>query len=234
MTGITRHVTGAVVLAALGGLCLAAGTIDRRIARAHRAFATQDYERADQELASVERYLAYGSWIPWVGAGPLTEVRTQRAAIRYWSGQHDRVVSDGPDPLTAMSSDGIDRQLIVANSVYRQGEARNGDKQAVLDALQAATSAYLAVLRNAPAESSASEAAAYNYEYVVRTRDDIDKGRTAPELTDTAEDGPAGRKGGVPPDPPEKRDLNLLVPLEPGEMDQGVEPGKGGAIERKG
>lgn len=234
MTGITRHVTGAIVLAALGSLCLAAGMIDRRIARAQREFATQNYERADEELASVERYLAYGSWIPWVGAGPLNEVRTRRAAIRYWSGQYDRVVSDGPDPLTAMSSDDIDRQLIVANAVYRRGEARGGDKQAVLDVLQAATSAYLAVLRNAPAESRASEAAAYNYEYVVRTRDDIDKGRTAPELTDTAEDGPAGRKGGVPPEPPEKRDLNLLVPLEPGEMDQGIEPGKGGAIERKG
>jgi hypothetical protein len=233
MRGITRPVAGAIVLAVLGSLSLAAGIVDRRAARAQREFAAQRYDSADEALASVERYLAYGRWIPWVGAGPLNEVRTRRAAIRYWSRQYDRVVSDGPDPLTAMTSDDIDRQLIVANAVYQRGAARGGDKQAVLDSLQAATRAYLAVLRNAPAETRASEAAAYNYEYVVRTREDIDKGRRTADLTDKAEDGPAGRKGAAPP-PADKKDLKLLVPLDPGEMDKGIEPGKGGAIERKG
>lgn len=129
-----------------------------------------------------------------------------------------------------MSSDSIDLQLIAANAVYRRGQPNATDKRAALEALQAAASAYLTVLRNAPR----SEAAAYNYEYVVRTREDIDKGRREPELTDKAEDGPAGRRGASPPEPPDKRDIKLLVPLEPGEMDKGVEPGKGTAIERKG
>ncbi len=234
MRGTTRPVAGAIVLAVLGSLCLAAGMVDRRAARAQREFFAQHYARADEALASVERYLAYGRWIPWVGAGPLNEVRTRRAAIRYWSRQYDRVISDGPDPVTAMTSDDIERQLIVANAVHQRAAARGGGKQAVLDSLQEATRAYLAVLRNAPPEARASETAAYNYEYVVRTREDIDKGRHAPELTDKAEDGPAGRKGAAPPPPADKRDLKLLVPLSPGEMDKGIEPGKGGAIERKG
>ena len=234
MSGITRPVAGAIVLALLGTLSLAGGVIDRRAARAQREFAAQHYDRADDALASVERYLAYVRWIPWVGAGPLNDVRARRAAIRYWTRQYDRVVSDGPDPLTTMTSDDIDRQLIVANAVYQRGVARKGDKQAVLDSLQEATRVYLAVLRNAPPEARASETAAYNYEYVVRTREDIDKGRHAPELTDQAEDGPAGKRGAAPPPPADKRDLKLLVPLSPGEMDKGIEPGKGGAIERKG
>jgi hypothetical protein len=234
MKGTTRPIAAAIALAVLGSLALAAGVIDRRGARAQRELAAQHYVNADEALASVERYLAYGRWIPWIGSGPLNDVRTRRAAIRYWSGQYDRVVSDGPDPLTTMSSDDIDRQLIVANAVYQRGVARKGDKQAVLDSLQEATRVYLAVLRNAPPGTRASESAAYNYEYVVRTREDIDKGRHAPELTDNAEDGPAGRKGAAPPPPADKRDLKLLVPLSPGEMDKGIEPGKGGAIERKG
>ena len=31
-----------------------------------------------------------------------------------------------------------------------------------------------------------------------------------------------------------KRDFKILIPLQPGEMDKGLEPGKGVCIERKG
>jgi hypothetical protein len=209
---------------------LAAGMFDRRVAHAQQEFAARHYARADAALDTVERSLGRASWIPWIRSGPLNDVRIQRAAMRYWSGQYDRIVSDSADSFGANSSDSIALQLVAANAVYRRGQPQATDRRTAVEALEAAASAYLAVLRNAPR----SEVAAYNYEYVVRTRDDIDKGRRAPELTDKAEDGPAGRKGAPPPQPPNNQDLKLLVPLEPGEMDKGVEPGKGGAIERKG
>jgi hypothetical protein len=234
-----------MMLALLGSICLAAGMLDRTVARTQQEFAAQNYARADEALDAVERYLEYGRWIPWIGGGPLNDVRTRRAAIRYWSGQSDRIVSDRSDPLAAVASDNTDLPLIVANAVYRRGQPQATDRRTALEALQAAASAYLAVLRNAPlndagfpprtpARWGASEVAAYNYEYVVRTREDIDKGTRAPELTDTAEDGPAGRRGAPPPQEPNNRDLKLLIPLEPAEMDKGIEPGKGGRIERKG
>lgn len=232
MTGIARHVVGSIVLALLGGICLTAGMLDRRIARAQQEFGVQHYDRADQALDTAERYLQYGRWIPWLSGGPLNDVRTYRATIRYWSGQYDRIVSDRADAFADASSDGLDLQLVAANAVYRRAQLKATDRRAAVEALQAAASAYLTVLKNAP-RAGAIEIAAYNYEYVVRTRDDIDKGRRAPELTDKAEDGPAGRRGGPPPRQ-NNQDLKLLVPLEPGEMDKGVEPGKGGVIERKG
>jgi hypothetical protein len=164
--------------------------------------------------------------MPWAGDA-LRNVRTRRAAMRYWSLQYDRILSESS--RSAATDDNIDLQLIAANALYRRGQPQAKDKRAALDALQAAANAYLMVLKN----SSHNEVAAYNYEYVVRTREDIDKGRREADLTDKADDGPAGRKGGPPPEPP-KRDLKLLVPLEPGEIDKGVEPGKGGRLERKG
>jgi hypothetical protein len=150
----------------------------------------------------------------------------RRAALRYWSGQYDQIIAD-QSALSA--SDNVGVQLIAANAVYRRGQPKAKDKRAALEALQAAAAAYLAVLKN----SARNEVAAYNYEFVVRTREDIDKGRREADLTDKADHGPAGRRGGPPPEPP-KRDLKLLVPLEPGEIDKGLAPGKGGKLERKG
>ena len=225
--GIAPLVAGFMLLAVLGTILLTAGRLDRRIADAGREFAAQHYERANTALDAAERDLSYGRWLPWVGRA-LADVRTRRAAIRYWSGQYDRIVPDGSDAAAA-ASDNVDLQLIAANAVYRRGQPKATDRRTALEALQAAADAYLMVLRN----SSRNEAAAYNYEYVVRTREDIDKGRRAADLTDKAPDGPAGRKGGPPPEEP-KRDLKLLVPLDPSEIDKGLEPGKGGARERKG
>jgi hypothetical protein len=230
---------GSALASAVGAAVLfGVGTMDREMAEAQQDFATQQYARADASLETVERYLGFGRWLPWLGSA-LEDVRTRRAAIRYWTREYDAILAEQAESLDAQAQ--TDLQLIAANAVYRRAQRQTSatpkspeEKQRVLDALQAATSAYLAVLRDgSTASPAASAVAAFNYEFVVRTRDDIDKGRQAPELTELAEDGPAGKKGGTLPDPP-KNDMKMLVPLEPGEMDQGLEPGRGGRIERKG
>jgi hypothetical protein len=228
MKGIARYVTGSIVLALAGTVYLAAGLLDRRLADAGRQFAAQRYDLADATLEKAEHDLAYSRWIPWVNAA-LSDVHMRRTAAQYWSRQYDRILSDRSE-LPAVGSTNIDLQLIAANAVYRRGQPKATDRQSSIEALQAAANAYLAVLKN----SRRNEVAAYNYEFVVRTREDIEKGRHVPELTDKADDGPAGRRGSPPPPQDPKRDLKLLVPLEPGEIDKGLEPGKGGAIDRKG
>ena len=60
------------------------------------------------------------------------------------------------------------------------------------------------------------------------------RGVNAADLTERAEDGPAGEQGGIPPQDADKKDLKILIPLEPGEMDKAIEPGKGAPIDRKG
>lgn len=93
MRGTGTSLVAAIVLALLASACLAAGLIDRRVVRAQQEFAAQRYARADESLDSVERYLEYGRWIPWIRNGLLNDVRIQRAAMRYWSGQYQTGLS---------------------------------------------------------------------------------------------------------------------------------------------
>jgi hypothetical protein len=217
-----------VVLFLAALVLLAAARVDRNIVRGERAFVARQYPEADEAFASAERALRFGQWIPSLRRR-LDAVHTQRASLYYWQRQYDRILPANADPLTGISQENVDLQLIAANAAYRRSQPTAKDRPTSLKALDAASNAYLGVLRNA-----GSEVAAYNYEYVVRLREDIDKGRHEPDLTDTAEDGPAGQKGGPPKENPDKRDLKLLIPLEPGEMDKAIDPGKGTPIPRKG
>jgi hypothetical protein len=224
-----KHIIAAFVLALAGAICLIAGIVDREIARTQENFFALKYDESLKALDTAESYLTYGRWIPSV-ARRLNDVRTRRASMHYWQREYERIVPQDSDPLAGTPPENADLQLVAANAAYRKNQAAAKDRATTLRALDAAVNAYLAVLRNA----GAPEAAAYNYEYVVRLREDIGKGRRSADLTDRAEDGPAGRQGGVPPEDADKRDLKILIPLEPGEMDKATEPGKGTPIERKG
>lgn len=226
--GIASYLLGAVALALLGGVCLGAGLLDREIARTEQNVAAQKYDNPEA-FDTAERYFEYGSRLPWVGSGPLNDVRARKAALRYWQRQYSLLIPQQGDPIGAVAPDNHPLQLIVANAVYRRSQAQAKDRVSTLRALDAPINAYLSVLKNAERH----EAAAYNYEYLVRLREDVDKGRRAPELTEPAEDGPAGRKGGPPPQSNQQK-FKILVPLEPGELDKATEPGKGTPIERKG
>ena len=228
MSRTTGDLLGAVALVVLGSICLAAGVVDREIARTQENFFALKYGDSVEALDTAERYLTYGRWMPWV-ARRLNDVQTRRASMHYWQREYDRIVPQDVDPR-GVATGNVDLALVAANAAYRKSQARAKDRATTVRALDAAVNAYLAVLRH----TGAPKAAAYNYEYVVRLRDDIEKGRRSVDLTDRAEDGPAGRQGGVPPEDADKRDLKILIPLEPGEMDKAVEPGKGTPIERKG
>jgi hypothetical protein len=228
MKGVGRYVLGSAVLIVAGSVCLLGGMLDRRIARTQQNLTTLTYD--DAAFASLERYVTYASRIPGIGRGLLNDVRARKAASQYWHRQYSLVVPDQADPVAAIPADNVELQVIVADAVYRNGQTRAKDKASTLQALDAAINAYLAVLKNA----GRHDAAAYNYEYLVRVREDVDKGRRAPELTDTTDEGPTGRSGAPPPQDSNQRKFKLLIPLEPGELDKAIEPGKGTPIERKG
>jgi hypothetical protein len=228
MKGIGGFVAGSVALILAGTVCLAAGMLDRQIARTQQDLTTLTFD--DAAFATMERYSTYASLIPGVGRSLVNDVRARKAATQYWHRQYSLVVPDQTDPVAAVPSDNVNLQAIVANAVYRTGQTRAKDKATTLQALDAAINGYLVVLKNA----GRHEAAAYNYEYLVRIREDVDKGRRAPELTETTDEGPAGRSGGPPPQDSNQRKFKLLIPLEPGELDKAIEPGKGTPIERKG
>ena len=217
-----------LVLAIAGVICLAAGVVDRAIVRTQENDFAMKYADSADAFDTAERYLQYASWIPAVQRR-LNDVRARRASMYYWQRQYDRLVPQDSDPLAGIPTENVALQLIAANAAYRKSQPGAKDRTNALRALDAAINAYVAVLRN-----GAQEAAAYNYEYLVRKREDIDKGRQPADLTERAEDGPAGEQGGLPPQDADKKDLKILIPLEPGEMDKAIEPGKGTPIDRKG
>lgn len=228
MRAITGWLLGALVLALVGGVCLAAGLLDREMAHAQQHVVSGDYDEPQAILETSERYFEYASRLPWIGNGPLNDVRARKAALHYWQQQYQAIVPEIADPVGNVASDNIELQLVVANAMYRIGQAEAKDKQTTIAALDAGINAYLTVLKNAARQ----EPAAYNYEYLVRLRDDIAKGRRKTEPPPEAV-GPFGRQGG-PPSVSDKKEFQIYVPLESSEAGKAAGAGKAAPMKRKG
>ena len=122
MKGIGRYMLGSVALMLAGGVCLAGGMLDRQIARTQQDLTTLTFD--DAAFATMERYSTYASRIPGVGRSLVNDVRARKAATQYWHRQYNLVVPDQTDPVAAIPSDNVTLQVIVANAVYRTGQAR--------------------------------------------------------------------------------------------------------------
>jgi hypothetical protein len=225
---------GAIILVIFGAVCLGASRLDRQLAHAQESSLTADYDSADAALGVVERYYQYASRLPWVGDGPVGAVRARRAAVNYWQRKYGAVApTDRTDPVGEVAIDNVPLQVIVADSVYRNGQARAKDRAAMLQMLEGAIDAYHTVLRNAqrPEHAPYAEAAAYNYEFVVRLRNDIVNGRR--RALPVTRDEPAFGSEGKPEDPAFQNQFKQYVPLEKQERENS-DPGKFPPPVRKG
>ena len=226
MKGITGYLCGALVLMLLGGVCLGVSVLEGQLADAQQGVATLRYVGVEATLANVERYFEYGSHLPWIGNGPLNGVRARRAELHYWQSQYGSIVPQQADPFGVIAADNLALQLVVASAVYRMGRAEATDQDTTLQAVETGIDAYLTVLGNA----TRHETAAYNYEYLVRLRDDIEGRRVAPDLSEDGAEGPFGVEGSSP-DEDGTGGFKIRVPLDPDDMGN---PGEGVLIERKG
>ena len=132
-----------------------------------------------------------------------------------------------PDPVGSVASDNVDLQLVVADALYRMGQAQATNRESLMMALETGINGYLTVLKN----SAQREEAAYNYEYLVRLRDALDKGAFKPAKTE--EKSPDGTSGAQPADQSE-REFKIYVPLESDERKNQGEAGKVAPARRKG
>jgi hypothetical protein len=169
MKAVTSYLMGAVLMAIVGGVCLATGLLDRDIAHAQEHVVASDYNEPQQIFQRADRYYEYASRLPGIGNGPLNDIRVREAALQYWQGQYVAIVPEQADPVANIPSDNIDLQFLVANAMFREGLAQAKDKGATIAALNAATNAYMTVLKNATRHHDAS----YNYEYVVKLRNEF-------------------------------------------------------------
>ena len=230
MKGITGLLVAAVLLALLGAGLARLSFLERDMARAQANVTTQNYDGVEQTFDTAERYYEYGSHLPWVGSGPANEVRARRASMQYWQKSYSAVIPQQTDPIGAVPADNTALQMIVANAVYRTGQAKSKDKATTMQALDAGINAYQAVLKN----TTRQEDAAFNYEYLVRLRDEVDKGKRKPGPGDLVMKGPDGAAGAPPTLESTMSDFKIYIPLDSQErQDQGT-AGKAAPAKRKG
>jgi hypothetical protein len=230
MKGITGYLVAAAALALLGAALVAAGLLERDMAQAQANVTTMNYDDVEATFDAAERYYEYGSHVPWIGNGPVNDVRARKAALHYWQKSYTTILPQQTDPVGAVASDNTALQLIVADTVYRTGQAQSKDKETTMQALNAGINGYLVVLKN----TARQEDAAFNYEYLIRLRDEVDKGKRKPGPGDAVLKGPDGAAGAPPTLDSTMSDFKIYIPLESQErQDQGV-AGKAGAGKRKG
>ena len=230
MKGISGLLLAAVALALLGAGLAAAGLLERDMADAQAKATTMNYDGVEATFDRAERYYEYGSHLPWIGNGPVNDVRARKAALHYWHRSYSEVLPQQSDPVGAVAGDNSRLQLIVADAVYRTGQAQSKDKATTLQALDAGINAYAGVLKNTVRQDDA----AFNYEYLVRLRDEVDKGKRKPGPGDVVLKGPDGAAGAPPTIDSTMSDFKIYIPLDSQErQDQGV-AGKAGASKRKG
>lgn len=219
MKSTGAYLFAAAALALGGAICLWAGWLDRDMARAQQSVAAMNYVEADRIFADAERYYDYASHLPWVGNGPVNDLRARRAMLQYWQGQYAAIPLEQP-------ADNIALQLVAANAVYRGGRSQAKDRQGVLQAVNDGIEAYVGVLKNAARQHDA----AYNYEYLVRLREDILGGRA--NLKITAPFDPNGSSG-ILLEGGDTEKFRIYIPLSP-EEEKGGGAGKIGPVKRKG
>lgn len=234
MKSIAWYVIGAVVLAALGGLCLGWSRLDRSMASAEQTLITADYDAADASLQGVESYSEFVRRVPVMGTGVMNDLRTRRAAINYWRGAYGALVPAGrTDPVADIPADNVPLQVIVADSVYRAGQPAAKDRAAIMRLLESSIGAYRTVLSNArrPEDVRRAETAAYNYEYLVRVRNEMVSGkrRALPAPPDEHTFGSEGK----PEIPQFDKEFKQYVPLQKEERDN-ADKGKAPPPVRKG
>jgi hypothetical protein len=235
MKGITGFVVAAVVLGAAGAACLGASRLDDELARAEEAFLTSDYATADDALRIAERYYQYAQYVPGIGERPANDIHARQAALAYWRRDYAALApADRTDPVSDVAADNIHLQLIVADAVYRNGQRQVKDRATTLRMLEAAIAAYRTVLGNARLADDApyAEAAAYNYEYVIRLRDELLKGRRRTLPPPAEDEGNLGFEGGLEGGEFEQ-EFKLYVPLEKEEREN-TAPGQSPPVQRKG
>ena len=231
MKGLIGFLAGALVLAAVGAICMAVWRIENSLADVREQTATLQFERAQQRLDAAGDDVGYLGWVPGVGNEYRDQIQIRRAVLQYWQGNYDALISQ-PAESRATEPAPLDVQLVVANGAYRDGQAHATDRAATLRALDDAIADYATVLRNAPWLPDA----AYNYEYVVRLRDELAKSRrpTAPPRAESgAEDTELGVQGH--PAVTERDKFEIYIPLDKGESAPGGgDAGKAPPGTRKG
>jgi hypothetical protein len=228
----------AVVFFAAGSLALKESAHARRLAEARERLATLNYTD-EGDLASDATVL--NRLPPPIGLGADGETRHE-ATVDYWLARYT-TLTDLTNPAGGPPPADPELLLLAANAAFRTSAPQSADRKAAVQRLDAVVQAYADVLRHDPSLTDA----AYNYEYVIKLRDQVAKGparnardakKTPPKPEDVSVDLPAGptihgRPGG-PPEGESMGDFKTVTPMRYDEREEQMDPGRGQKIRRRG
>ncbi len=227
MKTIAAYLLAAIVFVVIGAGLVMTAHFERDLADAQRDLSTMRFDEAKAALDRASVDARYASWIPTAGADAQKAIRLRQASLDYWQQKYAAVIPRQSDPVGAVEAGNLDLQLVVADAAYRAGQSTATDKPSTLQALDEAIANYLSVLKN----DTWDEDAAYNYEYLVRVRDDVAKGRKK-----SVEQGTSTQLGtaGAPAKAASTKAFKVYVPLQGNERTEASQAGKGAPIKRKG
>jgi hypothetical protein len=229
MKSVTAYLGAALVFTVVGIVALSASRLERELADAQEQASTQQYALAGQSLNAAERRLQYAQWVPRLGDETVREVRARQAALLYWQGAYEKVLPAQAEPVAAVDESNVELQLVVANAAFRAGLKGVTDRTVALQALNEVANGYMTVLKN----NTWHEEAAHNYEYVIRLRDEIQKGRRPP--SEQPQQGMDLGESGAPSDSTSTKGFQIYVPLQGEEKSpEGGDAGRAAEKARKG
>jgi hypothetical protein len=223
----------AIVLAAIGLVCLLAGLFDRRMAIAEEDMAVLDFTDPEAEYVALEEELQR---VPWVSANALKEIRRRRAMLQYWQGDYGDLTEVARQSSDVQEGAEVDSELqvLAANALYRVAQRGPQDRATLLKNLDAAIGVYAQALRSRGDRPDV----AFNYELAVRLRNAIGAGKlkaiSNPKTDDTQSEPNMHGDPGEPPKELKVEQFQIRIPMDPREIKQSQEQAAGtGAARRK-
>jgi type II secretory pathway pseudopilin PulG len=226
---LSSYLLIAVLLAMVAGVLLTAGRLQRQLAAADQSLAVLNVSDAAQRYDAVATALAPFERIPWLLRGTREEVTTRQAAVNYWRGDYRNLVdaySQADGPTTAGNAA---LQFVVANADYRSVQQPGTNRDLALGTLDHAIGVYRRLLEGDDAHPDT----AFNYELMVRLRNEIAAGDEVPEFRRPTV---AGNPGDMPAEE-EMEDVQIYVPRDSViDPDESEDPtiGEGAPIRKRG
>jgi len=255
MKSVAGPLVFAVVLALAGSAFWLVGHTETRIADMHKQLETLHYDGAESEGLAVEQSLGLERRVPVVGRAAEADVRDTRAAAGYWRTDY-AAIAPRRDANGVITETNPAILFLSANAGFRASQAAT-ERGDVVRRLDNVVKSYGEVLKaeagacGTDVEACQTRAmdAAYNYEFAIRAREAMMRGRqpaaarnaaarAALKVGDEEVDLPSGptlhgRPGGPPP-ATAMNQFKIVIPKRGEERKDAPDAGKGGQKIRKG
>ncbi len=226
---VLGYVLIAVMFAMAAGVLLTTGRLEQQLADADQSVAMLTLGDAAQRYDAVAATLAPFGRVPWLLRGTREALAARQAALRYWRGDYRDLVDAYSQPDSPNTAGNVDLQFVVANADYRSVQQPGTNRELALGTLDHAIGVYRRLLEG----NDAHQDAAFNYELMVRLRNEIAAGDDVPEFRRPTVPGNPGDQ----PEEEEMEDVQIYVPrdsiIDP---DESEDPtiGEGAPIRKRG